>query len=495
MEESGFRLTRPGRGEPSAKRYDDPKWVQSMMLSLDHNYAMAEFLGESGLKDTDLSDLTPRLTALDQVLAAERQSGQAGFMELPYQTGIVKEIRRVAKPLLEWCWDAVVLGVGGAAHGVRALHQALRPPQHNKFPMARRNHKLGLWVADNIDPDYFFGLLDGLDLRRTCFNVISTNDTVETAAQFLWVHHLLKGRFGEEKARERLVITTDPEQGPLKDLVAREHFHSLAVPPRVGERFSVLSAAGLLPAVLTGIEVEELLAGARAMDQRLKDAAPENNPAYRLAALWYLYATAKKRPILVFMPYASSLAGMAEWFCQLWAESLGKERDLQGNTVQAGSTPVRALGATDQHSQLQLYMEGPADKLITFLTVDKFQQSLELPDSYPDEAALSYLGGRSMQELLRVEQQVTAFNLMKAGRPNLALHLPEINPFTIGQLIYLLEVATVAAACLFGVNAFDQPGVEGGKQITSGLLGRPGFDSFREEFTAATPALEKYRIT
>jgi glucose-6-phosphate isomerase len=139
-------------------------------------------------------------------------------------------------------------------------------------------------------------------------------------------------------------------------------------------------------------------------------------------------------------------------------------------------------------------MEGPADKLVTFLTVGKFQQSLEIPGSFPDQEALSYLGGHSLEELLRVEQQASAFNLMKAGRPNLTLKLPEINPFTIGQLIYLLEVATVAAAFLFGVNAFDQPGVEGGKQ-TYGLMGRRGFETFRREFTAAPAAREKYRIT
>jgi glucose-6-phosphate isomerase len=477
------------------KHYEDPTWVRSMQLSLDHNYAMAEFLGASGLKETDLHALAPRLEAFHQGLPARRDSGQMGFMELPYQTQVVKEVRRVAKPLLEWCWDVVVLGIGGSALGARALHQALCHPQHNKFPMARRHLKLGLWVADNIDPDHLYGLLDGLDMRRTAFNVISkSGNTAETLAQFLWIYKLLKGRVGEAKARERLVLTTDPEQGPLRSLAAREHLASLAVPPNVGGRFSVLSAVGLLPAVLAGIDVEELLAGARFMDQRLKDAAPGQNPAYRLAALFYLFATAKARPILVFMPYASALAGMADWFGQLWAESLGKRQDLQGKVVNAGSTPVRALGTTDQHSQLQLYMEGPPDKLITFLAVDKFKHHLEIPNLYPDQEAMSYLGGHSLDELLRVERQATAFNLMKAGRPNLTLHLPEINPFTIGQLIYLLEAVTVAAGFLFGVNAFDQPGVEGGKQTTYGLMGRRGFENYHREFTEAPPPLEKYRI-
>ncbi|MFA5111820.1 MAG: hypothetical protein WC443_10475, partial [Desulfobaccales bacterium] len=198
------------------KRYEDPKWVQKMILSLDHNYAMAEFLGEPGLKESDLYQLAPRLEALDQDLAAQRQSGQLGFMALPYQDQVVKQIRQVAKPLLEWCWDVVVLGIGGSALGARALHQALRPPQHNKFPMARRNHKPGLWVADNIDPDSFYGLLDGLDMRRTGFIVVSkSGNTAETLAQFLWSYQFLKNRLGEDTARERFIIITDPEKGPL----------------------------------------------------------------------------------------------------------------------------------------------------------------------------------------------------------------------------------------------------------------------------------------
>jgi glucose-6-phosphate isomerase len=479
----------------STKRYGDPAWVQSMALSLDHNYAMAEFVGENGLTEASLQALTPRLAACHQSLTTAPPEARPGFLDLPFQDHLVKDIRRLGKPLLEWCWDVVVLGIGGSALGARALQQALCHPQHNKFPPARRHHKLGLWIADNIDPDYLFGLLDGLDLRRTAFNVISkSGNTAETLAQFLWIYRLLQGRLGPEKARERFVVTTDPDQGPLRRLAAREHLASLPVPLNVGGRFSVLSAVGLFPAYLTGIDVEELLAGARFMAQHLNNADPDHHPAYRLAALFYLFATAKHRPLLVFMPYATTLAGIAAWFSQLWAESLGKQRDLQGRIVHAGSTPVPALGVTDQHSQLQLYMEGPPDKLITFLTVDKFKHHLEIPDLYPDQEALGYLGGHSFNELLRVEQQATAFNLKEAGRPNLTLRLPEINPFTIGQLIYLLEVATVAAAFLFGVDAFDQPGVEGGKTTTYGLMGRQGFEPERRQFTEAPPALQKYQI-
>ena len=247
----------------------------------------------------------------------------------------------------------------------------------------------------------------------------------------------------------------------------------------------MLSAVGLLPAHLVGIDLEELLAGARFMDQRLQET--QYLLAHRLAALYYLFAARKQRPILVFMPYSAALSGLAEWFCQLWAESLGKKFDLSGRVVHAGSTPVKAVGSTDQHSQLQLYMEGPQDKLITFLEVEKFKHHLEIPNLFPDQEELSYLGEHSLGELLATERRATAFNLMKAGRPSLSLRLPEINPFTVGQLIYLLEVVTVAAGQFFGVNPLDQPGVEGGKQTTYGLMGRRGFEAQQQEF-AAGPA-------
>jgi glucose-6-phosphate isomerase len=465
-------------------------------ISLDYNYAMADFVGEQGLGDRDLEELIPRLKVVHQELAAAREKGDLAFLDLPYRTEVVKEIKSLAKPYLEWCLDFIVLGIGGSALGARALRQALAHPHYNHLPLGRRAHRPRLWVADNIDPDYIFGLMDVVELRRAVFNVISkSGSTAETLAQFLIACKLIRMRVGEEHIRDRIILTTDPEKGPLRRLVEQESFPSLSVPPRVGGRFSVLSAVGLLPAVMAGIDVEELLAGARFMDQTLKDAPLERHPAYRLAALYYLFAAKKHRPNLVMMPYAAALGGMADWFCQLWAESLGKKFNLAGQVVEAGSTPIKAVGVTDQHSQLQLYMEGPQDKLITFLEVEKFQHPVEMPSLFGDLEQLSYLADRSLNDLLSKELEATRFNLMKAGRPSLSLTLPEITPHTVGQLIYLLEVATVAAGHLYGVNPLDQPGVEGGKQTTYGLMGRVGFEDRRREFDQAPPRLEKYRIS
>ena len=477
------------------KRYEDSAWKTRMAVSLDYNYVMADFVGERGLRLEELESLDSRMAAIHDDLDKGRQEGRLAFYDLPYHLEIVKEIRQVTKPLLEWCWEFIVLGIGGSALGARALHQALCHPQHNKMPLARRQHKPSLWVLDNIDPDYMYGVLDALELKRAAVNVISkSGSTAETLAQFLFLFQILKNRVGEEKARERFIITTDPEKGTLRKLAEKEGILTLSVPPAVGGRFSVLTSVGLLPAAMVGIDIEELLAGARFMDERLKQAGPENNLAYTLASIYYLYAAAKQRPILVFMPYASSLAFFAEWFCQLWAESLGKKVDLSGTVINAGSTPVRALGVTDQHSQVQLYMEGPHDKLITFLEVEKLSHELPLIPMFSGYENMDYLTGRSLNELFGTEFQATAFNLMRAQRPNLTLKVPEINAFTMGQLIQLFEVATVAASGLFGVNPLDQPGVEGGKNTTYGLMGRPGYEKYRQEFDGAAPKMAKYLL-
>ncbi len=478
------------------KKYADPQWVEKMAVTVDYNFAMADFVGAQGLTDQDLDALTPRLEAIDQDLKERRRSGELAFYDLPYQEDGLREIRTLARALKEWCWDLLVLGIGGSALGARALHQALCHPSHNYFPIARRQYHSRLIVADNIDPDWLYGLLDDLDLRRTVVNVISkSGSTAETMAQFLFIYGLLKGRLGADRARGHFVLTTDPEKGNLRRLIQQEDFPSLAVPPQVGGRFSIFTSVGLFPAVMAGIDAETLLAGARYMDVRLKGAPVAQNLAYRLAALAYLFASAKQRPLQVLMPYASSLGGVAEWFCQLWAESLGKKHNLRGEVVHVGPTPVRAIGATDQHSQVQLYMEGPPDKLIIFIEVENFQHRIAIPPVFPEIDGLSYLNGHTLNELLAAEKKATAYNLMRAGRPNLTIKLPEINAFTIGQLLYLFEVTTVAAGGLFDINPLDQPGVEGGKQTTYGLMGRPGYDEWRRELESAPPLKPQYLLT
>ena len=182
------------------------------------------------------------------------------------------------------------------------------------------------------------------------------------------------------------------------------------------------------------------------------------NPALACAVLQYLTMLQGKN-INVLMPYSDNLKLMADWYCQLWAESVGKAQDLNGKTVNAGTTPVKSLGVTDQHSQVQLYIEGPYDKVITFISVKNYACESPIAHGCEDIPDVGFLGGHTMQELIQAENKATAYALMKAGRMNYTITLPEVNAFTLGQLMYMFELQTAYAGALLNINTFNQPGV------------------------------------
>jgi glucose-6-phosphate isomerase len=251
---------------------------------------------------------------------------------------------------------------------------------------------------------------------------------------------------------------------------------TLSVPPNVGGRFSVLTAVGLLPAAFLGLDVDALMKGARDMRRHCWTAAPERNLGVMGAVVLYLMARRRARNIQVLMPYAGGLVGLADWYKQLWAESLGKRLDRRGRVVETGQTPVTALGATDQHSQVQLYMEGPHDKVVTFLEVRDFRPDVRIPRLHADLASTGYLGGRTLGELLNAERRGTEIALAAAGRPSFSYLLPRIDAHVVGQLIYLFEFQTALSGELYGIDAFDQPGVEAGKVAAYALMGRAGYE-------------------
>jgi glucose-6-phosphate isomerase len=336
-----------------------------------------------------------------------------------------------------------------------------------------------LFVLDNSDPEFNAGLLDVIDPAKSVFNVITkSGSTGETLGSFLFFRDAVQKAVGADKLKDHFVLTTDPAKGPLRDLVNREGFRSLPVPEGVGGRFSVLSPVGLLSAAVTGIDIKQLLAGAAYADELAREADPWRNAAAMGALIQYLLY-GKGVDIVVMMPYAQRLKDIADWFAQLWAESLGKKQSRTGATINVGPTPVKALGATDQHSQVQLYVEGPFNKLVNFIRVERFAEQGALPAGYGDMDAFAYLTGHSFQELINAEQEATALALTEAGKPNMTHLLPEINAFTIGQLLYLLELQTAIAGELFNIDAFDQPGVEAGKIATYALLGRSGYEQQR----------------
>ena len=239
----------------------------------------------------------------------------------------------------------------------------------------------------------------------------------------------------------------------------------------MGGRFSELCPVGLLPAAVCGIDIREMLAGAAAMDERCSTDDVWKNPALLEAVLQYIAMQEMDINVQVVMPYADSLKYMADWFCQLWAESLGKNVTRKGMAVNVGQTPAKALGVTDQHSQLQLYTEGPYDKVITFLKVGQFRTVTEIShgcEQFPDVA---FLGGKTLNALIDAERRGTEYALYRSGRMNQTIVLPQVNAYTIGQLLFFFEMTTAYTGELLDIDAFNQPGVEESKIASYAVLG------------------------
>ena len=450
-------------------------------VRIDLNNMLEHTLGRGkGLRVSDIEGVQKKAVAIHGTIQDMRRAGTTPFYNVIFQESELEPILALAESIHGRWENLVVLGVGGSALGAKALHQALNHPLHNWLP-ARERGGVRLFIADNIDPETFGNLLGYLEPSRTLFNVISrSGETAETLAQFSVARDYLIRAVGPERYKDHFLLTTDAHAGPLRRMAEKEGYATLSLPGGVVGRYSVFSAVGLLPAAASGIDVRSLLAGARAMADRCDNPDLWKNPAYMNGALHYLAQRKKGKGICVVMPYSDLLNGVAEWFCQLWAESLGKGKDLRGKKVQGAQCPVRALGITDQHSQLQLYMEGPDDKVVGFIRVERFSKPVVIPQ-YKESEDLGYLGGHELSELLLAEGHATEVALAKNGRMNSTILLDRITPHTIGQLLFMFEIQTVFAAGLYGVNPFDQPGVEKGKRLTYGMMGRPGYQKERQE--------------
>ena len=433
--------------------------------------------GEHGLPRRRLEELARRFPAVQAEVRQRRAAGEYGFYGLASQERTVRQIATFAGGLGQAYDHVLLLGIGGSALGARALVGALRPPAWNELDDEAREFFPRLTVLDNVDPTSVAGALRRIDPRRVLVNVVSkSGGTVETLAQYLVVRRWLDEALGSAASRH-LVFTTDAKGGELRELAGREGIATLEVPPEVGGRFSVLSPVGLLPAALLGIDIQALVAGAARAVARAESDTLLDNPAALYAALHWAADTQAGARIHVLMPYSDRLRDLADWFCQLWAESLGKRVDRDGQVVHVGPTPVAAVGATDQHSQVQLYMEGPFDKVVTFMTVDHPGDDVAIPSAPGLPEALACLGGRTLGGLLRVEYEATSAALARAGRMHCTLALPDLSPAAVGELLMFFQLATGYAGCWYGVNPFDQPGVELGKRLMFGALGRSGYEN------------------
>ena len=379
--------------------------------------------------------------------------------------------------------NILILGIGGSALGGLAVTEALLKPYWNFLSAEQRNNFPRIFFLDNIDPDSMNGILEVLDLKKTLVNVITkSGDTAETMAQFLVLRDLMKKELGDDY-RKNIIATTDKSVGVLKQLADQEGYKTFIIPEDVGGRFSVFSAVGLVPFALLGLDIDKMIEGIKDMDLLLRNPDINQNIAAQSALIHYLMDTKKGKRLSVLMPYSSRLRYISDWFVQLWAESLGKEYNNNGEKVNLGLTPIKALGATDQHSQIQLFNDGPNDKLITFIRVENFDTTLEIPKIF-EYTGVGYLGGKTINELLNAEADSTRVSLLDDSRPTMTITIEKIDEYNLAQLMYMLEMQTAIAGELYNINTFNQPGVEQAINYTYALMGRPGYDGSAEELRA-----------
>lgn len=451
-----------------------------MSVKVDFSNMMEEAVGAHGIKKSEFDGMKSAAKQAHFAVESNRGKGMQEWMLSPYnQDEVVKRINSVAEKIQSSCEYFVVLGIGGSALGPIAVFTALKHLYYNELPQnVRKTPKF--YVVDNVDPERMNALFDIIDIKKTVFNVITkSGSTSETMSQYLIVWDMLKAKLGDQ-ANKHIIATTSERNGNLIKLAKQYSFETFYIPEGVGGRFSELSPVGLLPAAVVGIDIAKLLDGARAMDEKCKSDDIYKNPALACAVLQHISAKQGKN-VSVMMPYADSLKYIADWYCQLWAESLGKEVNRAGTVVNAGQTPVKSLGVTDQHSQVQLYNEGPFDKVITFIEVENFRSARAIPNGCEEYPNVNFLCGHSLNELMSKELFATRYNLTKRGRSNYTIVLDCVNEHNIGALLYLFQMQTAYTGELLNINAYNQPGVEGGKNATYALFGRKGYEDLAEE--------------
>jgi glucose-6-phosphate isomerase len=497
------------------------------MLTLDYANCLSPRVGGHGLDPDRLSpgaELAAAAAHLTERLARTRGTGWEKWRDLargPAREAHVKAVREVAGRCEGRFENLVVLGIGGSALGNIALQAALNPSTYNlveggvgdqgserravdhgsesRATQSRATQSGGIrarprvFVVDNVDPAYFGSVLEACralgGLEKTLFNVISkSGETAETASQFMTVCAQLKEALGP-RFKDNIVAITDPERGTMRRICDADGYATLPVPEGVGGRFSVLSPVGLFSAAMAGVDIDALLDGADAMDRRCESPDIAKNPGAMLATLLVELGQRKGKPNHVLMPYCNALYLLADWFRQLWAESLGKRVNLDGETVYAGFTPIKALGATDQHSQVQLYREGPNDKVFGLIGVEDFGEAdVTIPSGISSDLgveALAYLEGKSMAGLLNAERRATEYALVESQRPNFTLSFPRVDAHHVGEFIMLWQIVTAYAGLMLNIDAYDQPAVETGKRATFGLMGRDGFGEWLDRVERA----------
>lgn len=431
------------------------------MIEINFTNMMEDTLGDKGISREDIDALRLEIERVHESLIKRKWSDLA-FIDLPsFDTS---EIKKIAEWVRSDTDDFLLLGIGGSALGPKTILEALSP-FHNYRKKPR------VFICDNVDPTTLSNVISIINKEKTTVNAITkSGSTAETMALFMILFNEIPN------IKDRLIATTDPEKGNLREISLSMGIKSLPIPPGVVGRYSVLSPVGLLLAEVIGIDSKEILKGARDINDRCLEPDVWKNPAYMFGTLLYLMQK-RKRNINIIMPYADGLKSLSEWFCQLWAESLGKDG--------YGITPYPSVGAIDQHSQLQLWMDGPDDKVVIFMRIKDYKSDIKIPEVFQDIEGISYLGGHFLSELIKSEAESTELALSKRKRPNMTISIPAVDPYHLGQVFQFFEIATAFTGLLYNINPFNQPGVEEGKNLTYGIMGKKGFEDKRREVEKA----------
>lgn len=393
-----------------------------------------------------------------------------GWLNLPtnYDKKEFSRIKKAARRIRKNSQAFVVIGIGGSYLGARAVIESLTSNFANMMPEETRKSPQIFFVGNSISPNYINELIECIGDKDISINVISkSGTTTEPAIAFRIFREYLESKYGAEEARDRIYITTDKKRGALKQLADEQEYETFVIPDNVGGRFSVLTAVGLLPIAVAGINIDKLMEGAKTAQDDYTEENVKYNQCYKYAIVRnILYKKDKTTEILA--NYEPKLHYFTEWWKQLYGESEGKEHK--------GIFPAGVELTTDLHSMGQYIQDGKRNLFETVINVEETKTDIKIKKDEDNLDGLNFLAGKTMNYVNKQAMQGTIEAHVSGGVPNIIINIKKLNEETIGELIYFFELACAISGRILGVNPFDQPGVEAYKKNMFRLLGKPGYE-------------------
>lgn len=384
----------------------------------------------------------------------------------------LQKIKELALAVRDSCDNFVIFGIGGSSLGASALFEALCVPNYNELPREKRRAPK-FYVVDSIAPAGFLGLMNFLDLNKTIFCVVSkSGKTTETMAQFFYAREMCEKQFGD-KWGEHFVVLTDEADNFLNNYADKFGLKKLFIPVKLGGRYSVLSAVGMFPAAVLGYDVEAIIDGAKQMLAAGRERDVFGN-APLLSAVCNFINYQKGKNMCVVVPYSAKLSVFDDWFCQLWGESIGRNKNRAGQDLtgvaRVGQTPIQVTGPSVQHSQFQLYLEGPDDKIFTFLGVQNCGIDGALPAELDELFGQNVSEGKTFGDLLNIERQASTLALTEFHKPSETITIERLNEQSMGKLMMFFILKMLFTGALLNITPFGQPAVESIKKEIARIL-------------------------